>query len=445
MVILIAALVLLLIAATATIVVLATRRPDPLALEQVQAAALADLEARLDARRAEDRAASAALLQSVVAEQGVTVEQAVHSVVALAADKLSEKAAAGTDQLDLRQQTIDRQVATVTGELEQVRALVESLKQQGAAQHGALNRALLEAADQQQRLHATTDQLRQALASPKTRGQWGERMAEDVLRAAGMVEGINYRKQTTLAGGTRPDITFFMPRGQLLNMDVKFPIDNYLRHLDADHPGEADAARAAFVKDVRLRVKEITTRDYIDPERTPGYVLLFIPNESLVAFMHQHDPGLADHALAQRVILCSPYTLFAVLGVVRHAMDQFLLERTSDEILQCLGGLTGEWSKFTAQLDKVGNAVDRLQNAYTTLGTTRRRAFERKLDQIEAVREQQGLTEGARHADDDCPGAAARPTFELPPIDRRPAEDGAVPFLLRDALGDRPQSAIAAS
>jgi DNA recombination protein RmuC len=431
MVILLAVLVLLLVAAIAAIVVLATRRPDPAAVEQAQARALAELEARFDARQADERAASVAALRSVVAEQGVTVEQAVQSVVALAGDKLSEKAAAGTDQLDLRQQTIDRQVATVTGELEQVRALVESLKRQGAAQHGELNRALVEAADQQQRLHATTDQLRQALASPKTRGQWGERMAEDVLRAAGMVEGINYRKQTALVGGTRPDITFFMPRGQLLNMDVKFPIDNYLRHLDAEHATEAEAARAAFVKDVRLRVKEITTRDYIDPERTPGYVLLFIPNESLVAFMHEHDPGLADHALAQRVILCSPYTLFAVLGVVRHAMDQFLLERTSDEILQCLGGLTGEWSKFTAQLDKVGNAVDRLQNAYTALDTTRRRAFERKLDQIESIREQHGLAEGARHADDPRAGGSP-PPVELPQFDRTPLEEGAVPFLLRD-------------
>lgn len=436
MVILLVLLVLLLVAAAAVIGVLVARRPDPVAVDAAQAATIRELEARLQAQRAEDRQASAELLRSVVAEHGATVEQAVQSVVAVAGDKLTEKTLAGTDQLDLRQQSIDRQVATVTGELEQVRALVESLKQQGAAQHGELNRALLTAADQQQRLHATTDQLRQALASPKTRGQWGERMAEDVLRAAGMVEGINYRKQKTLAGGTRPDITFFMPRGQLLNMDVKFPIDNYLRHLEADHPAEGEAAAKAFVKDVRLRVKEITTRDYIDPERTPGYVLLFIPNESLVAFMHEHDPDLADHALGQRVILCSPFTLFAVLGVVRHAMDQFLLERTSDEILHCLGGLTGEWDKFTQQLDKVGTAVDRLQNAYTVLGTTRRRAFERKLDQIEAVREKQGYVEGDQHLDAPTERIepVGLPTIPPPTLERTPSPDdrGTVPFLLRE-------------
>ena len=43
---------------------------------------------------------------------------------------------------------------------------------------------------------ADTTHLREALASPKARGQWGERMADDVLRAAGFVEGMSYRKQT---------------------------------------------------------------------------------------------------------------------------------------------------------------------------------------------------------------------------------------------------------
>ena len=48
-------------------------------------------------------------------------------------------------------------------------------------------------------LTENTQQLREVLASPKARGQWGERMAEDVLRLAGFLEGVNYRKQATLA------------------------------------------------------------------------------------------------------------------------------------------------------------------------------------------------------------------------------------------------------
>ena len=54
---------------------------------------------------------------------------------------------------------------------------------------------------QVQDLTETTQSLREALSSTKARGQWGERMAEDVLRLAGFVEGVNYRKQHAIAGG----------------------------------------------------------------------------------------------------------------------------------------------------------------------------------------------------------------------------------------------------
>ncbi len=184
--------------------------------------------------------------------------------------------------------------------------LVANLRAERAQQHGELVAGLAEHARHSAALASTTQQLREALASPKARGQWGERMADDVLRLAGLREGLNYRKQKALAGGTVPDVTFFMPRGLLLHMDVKFPIDNYLRFLGAGSDAEAATARTAFVRDVRNRVKEITTRDYIDPQATVDCVLLFIPNEAVYAFVHEHDPELADLALGQKVVLCSP-------------------------------------------------------------------------------------------------------------------------------------------
>ena len=57
-------------------------------------------------------------------------------------------------------------------------------------------------------LSDTTTQLRQILSSSQSRGQWGERMVEDILNFIGLSEGINYDKQVQ-AGKDRPDFTFF--------------------------------------------------------------------------------------------------------------------------------------------------------------------------------------------------------------------------------------------
>lgn len=340
------------------------------------------------------RLLATALARDAEAERDATVRAAVDTVLALAGDKLGDHVAAGSRELDIRSHAIDRQLADMTGQLRQVTDLVATLQRERAEQHGQLVQGLGEAARTTAQLADCTQSLRQALASPKARGQWGERMADDVLRLAGFIEGVNYRKQTALSGGTIPDFTFLLPRGLLLHMDVKFPVDNYLRHLEASTDAERGRTCTAFLRDVRQRVKELATRGYIDPDETVDYLLLFIPNESVYGFIHEHDPALADLALQQKVVLCSPFTLFAVLGVIRQAVDNFLLERTSDEILQALAGFGDQWRRFSDQVDTVGKRLESAHNAFDDLAGTRRRQLQRKLDDIEAIRtrrEQQQL------------------------------------------------------
>ena len=136
-------------------------------------------------------------------------------------------------------------------------------------------------------LAETTQSLREALSSTTARGQWGERMAEDVLRLAGFVDGVNYRKRQAIAGsGGIPDYTFLLPQGLSLHMDVKFPLNNYLRFLDASSDVERERHRKEFLKDVRLRLKEVTSRGYGDTG---------VEHRRLRAALHPERAGLRVH------------------------------------------------------------------------------------------------------------------------------------------------------
>ena len=106
---------------------------------------------------------------------------------------------------------------------------------------------------------------------------------------------------------------------------------------------------------MRLRLKEVTRRDYVDPAGgTVDCVLLFIPNEQVYAFIQEQDRSILDDALRDKVVFCSPLTLFAVLAVIRQAVDNFQLSRTSHEILELLQGFEKQWDRFVDQMDKVG-------------------------------------------------------------------------------------------
>ncbi len=288
---------------------------------------------------------------------------------------------------------LSQQVDAMGAELGQVRKLVAELQNDRAQQHGELKSSLEAAIDGQRVLNETTGHLREALANPQARGQWGERMAEDVLRAAGMVENFSYRKQTALEGGTRPDFTFMLPHDRVLHMDVKFPAANYLKFLEAESDSEAGKLKALFLRDVRERIKELSGRGYAAEDSTVGYLLLFIPNETIFGFINEHDMALLDDAMDQSVVLCSPSTLFAVLRVIRQAMDTYALERATDEILDCLTSFGKQWQEFSGQVDTVDKHLGTLNNSFAKLSGPRRRQMERQLDKIDDIRSRVGASE----------------------------------------------------
>ncbi len=254
----------------------------------------------------------------------------------------------GTEELRGTQSAIDHQVGTMRDELARLNRLVEDVERSRREHVGELSGQLREAGRHTQVLADTTQSLREALSSTTARGQWGERMAEDVLRLAGFIDGVNYRKQQAMAGsGGIPDYTFLLPQGLCLHMDVKFPLNNYMRFLDADSDVERERLRKEFLRDVRLRLKEVTRRNYVDPAAdTVDCVLLFIPNEQVYAFIHEQDRTILDDALRDKVIFCSPLTLFAVLAVIRQAVDNFHLSRTSHEILGPAAGIPEAMGPF---------------------------------------------------------------------------------------------------
>src|SRR2546428_272849 len=248
----------------------------------------------------------------------------------LAKEKLAAAREGDANELDTKKALIDQQLQQMNVKLDGV-----------STKLGQLDGQLQTSGQLMEALTQTTSGLREVLSSSQKRGDWGQRMAEDVLRLAGFIENVNYLKQKTIEGvGTRPDFTFLLPKGLKLHMDVKFPLDNYLRFLEAEAEGEKDKFLNDFLRDVRARIKELTTRDYIDAEsNTVDCVLLFIPNEQVYAFIHEHDSSILDEGIKKKVVSCSPITLFPVLAVIRQAVGYFALERTSNDIQSLFGAL----------------------------------------------------------------------------------------------------------
>jgi DNA recombination protein RmuC len=332
----------------------------------------------------------------------------------LAREQLTSQLQLGERDLDGKKKLIDQTLENLRSDLRKMTDQVSGFEKDRVQKFGELSAHLVRSAEQTSRLQETANHLHQALASTKTRGQWGERMADDVLRLAGFVEGINYLRQKVLdAASSRPDYTFNLPQGLKVNMDVKFPLSSYLRYLECENDVERDAHKARFLKDVRLRVKEVTTRDYINPEdKTLDYVLVFIPNEQVYAFINQNDPGLIDEALRNKVILCSPFTLFAILAIIRQSLDNFSMEKTAADMLRLVNAFKKEWEKFADSMEKMGEKLEAARREYQALTTTRHNKLDKSIQKIEDMRRQKGIDEEIALGEGEVPALEAGDTKE---------------------------------
>ena len=301
---------------------------------------------------------------------------------------------ASNDQLGARADVINSTMlgvkSEVAGQLKKIDDALNTLRESSATQYGNMEQAVSV-------LSKRTENLNDVLSSSQARGQWGERLAEDMLRKAGFIEGINYEKQEIINGGGKPDYTFTMPPDRVLYMDVKFPLDKYAEYINAESDALKAQAKLAFLAAVKGHVDTLAKRDYVDKsnDNTIDYVLMFVPNESISGFVHEASPSLIDDALDRKVVLCSPLTLYAFLVVIRQAADSFHTEQTAATIMQRVNQFAKQFDEYTGAVDQVSKSFGKLQNEIDSIGTggTRFKKLNVPVREIEKLRKNQGIPE----------------------------------------------------
>lgn len=285
-------------------------------------------------------------------------------------------------QLEKGEANLEEKKKLIDANLGRMAAVLEDLKRESTS----LSTQLTESQRETDRLRTTTEDLRRVLSGSQARGKWGERMVEDILRLIGFVENINYVKQKSVESGEIPDYTFFLPRDMQLNMDVKFPLVHYEKFLSSDSEPDKEREQKLFLDDVKGHVKDVASRGYVSPqEGTVDYVLLFIPNESIYAFLHENDPALVEFALEKHIVLCSPVTLYAVLSLIHQAVGNFTLEEKAGQIIVLLQEFEKQWRMFVDSMEKMGRSIKAARDEFERLTTTRTRQLEKPLQKIKEV------------------------------------------------------------
>ena len=248
-------------------------------------------------------------------------DQANKSLVFMADQKLgAEKKEIKTD-LDNKRHEIERLVKLIKDDLKDSDEKLEKAEKERIGTFQALQSELKTQKELTANLSVSTENLRKVLSNNQLRGLFGEQVAEDLLKMAGFVKGTDYEyNKSQESVDTRPDFTIKLPDGTKINVDAKFPYKEMQNFVEAENDTTREEHKKLFERDVRTKIRQVNSRDYINPEEnTVDFVILFIPNEMIFSYIYDKLNNVWMEAMENKVVLAGPFSFTAILRMVRQA------------------------------------------------------------------------------------------------------------------------------
>ena len=252
---------------------------------------------------------------------------------------------------------------------------IQRIEKERHESFGSLRTSLEAVALGQQALQKETRTLVNALRRPEVRGQWGEMTLRRLVELAGMVEHCDFAEQVHVrveSGNLRPDMIVHMPDSRDLVVDVKTPLDAYLEAVDATTDEQRAVAMRRHANAIAERVRQLGAKSYWSQfERSPDFVILFIPGDQFLSAALAEQPNLLEDAIRQDVIIATPSSFVALLKAVAYGWRQMALAQNAETIRTLAEDLYKRLAVFSNHLTKLGrnlgNSVEHFNSAIGSL------------------------------------------------------------------------------
>jgi DNA recombination protein RmuC len=293
----------------------------------------------------------------------------------LARERLTRQHLDASQALKERETAIESMVQPIREALAKTEAQIQAIERDRIDSFATIKTQMESLASGQNLLSRETRNLVTALRRPNVRGQWGEITLRRLVELSGMTSRVDFTEQqhhSTDSGAIRPDMVVHMPEQRDIVVDVKTPLDAYLSAVEAQDDEERATQLRRHAQIVGARIRELSSKQYWSQfERSPDFVVLFLPGDQFLWAALQENPGLVDDSMRQNVMLATPTSLIALLKVVSHGWKQTILAENAAEIRGIGEDLYKRLAVFGEHLVKLGkslgNSVDSFNRAVGSL------------------------------------------------------------------------------
>jgi DNA recombination protein RmuC len=279
----------------------------------------------------------------------------------LARERLTRQQSDASQALQARETAIESLVQPIREALAKTEAQIQSIERDRIDSFATLKTQMEGIALGQNSLSRETRNLVTALRRPDVRGQWGEITLRRLVELSGMTSRVDFTEQQhrgTDTGAVRPDMVVHMPEQRDIVVDVKTPLEAYLAAAEAQNEEERSSQLRRHAQIVGARIRELASKQYWSQfERSPDFVVLFLPGDQFLSAALQENPGLIDDSLRQNVMLATPTSLVALLKAVSYGWKQTALAENAAEIRRLGEDMYKRLAVFGEHLGRLGKSL----------------------------------------------------------------------------------------
>lgn len=298
----------------------------------------------------------------------------------LAKENLGAQQERAKNDLSAREQAVENLVKPIRDALQQSQKQISELEKSRSEAYGGIKSQLELMQSGQKSLAQETQNLVNALRRPEVRGRWGEITLRRLVELAGMVEHCDFQEQVHTSSeetAIRPDMIVRMPDQRELVVDVKTPLDAYLEAVEAKDDAQRQLGLDRHARNVRSHIRMLASKTYWKQfEKSPEFVILFIPGDQFLSAALNEDPELIEYALSEQIILATPTSFVALLKAVAYGWRQLSLAENAGQIRTLAEDLYGRLSTFVGHMNKVGKQLaSSVENYNRAVGSLERKVL----------------------------------------------------------------------
>jgi DNA recombination protein RmuC len=280
---------------------------------------------------------------------------------------ISEKTAQSLNHQTIKIEGLTKPVEKILSEMV---AQVQVLETHRQGAYEGLKEQVRSMMDAQKILKDETQSLVTALRTPHIRGCWGEMQLKRVVELSGMTSYCDFQEQVVFQDQfdqkrKRPDLIIHLSDEKQVIVDAKAPILHYLEASSAKNHEDYQKKLKEHARLLSHHVKQLSDKEYwAFQNKTPEFVILFLPGEAFLSAALEVDPDLIELAAEKKIVLATPIILIALLKTIAQGWRHANLSAQTEAIIDLAKALHQNLEKMDKGMKGVGKHLKQALDFY---------------------------------------------------------------------------------